>query len=159
MVSSWRLSFSRQKKICSSLSRLEWRVATFYDLPGIPTHQAEKLEALRNAVLNIAASKRPAGDLQVIFLHLVDGFTPTHLQVLSHFAGKDRSWADRFRRERDLTDQVVCDLRDRGMLRDTRPYAARGRDDAEALVYYDWEVTNLGRQFLEFIQSPMDGKL
>ena len=32
----WGLSFSRQKKICSSLSRLERRVATFYDLPGIP---------------------------------------------------------------------------------------------------------------------------
>jgi len=118
------------------------------------THHKEKLEALRNAVLNIAISKAPAGDLQLIFLHLVDSFTPTHLKVLSHFAGKDRSGANQFRRERDLTDQVVCDLRDRGLLRDTRPYAARGRDDAEALVYYDWEATNLGREFLEFIKSP-----
>lgn len=118
------------------------------------TYQEEKLEALRNAVLNIAVSKAPAGDLQLVFLHLVDSFTPTHLQVLSHFAGRDRPGADRFRRERDLTDQVVCELRDRGMLRDTRPYAARGRDDAEALVSYNWEVTNLGRQFLEFIKSP-----
>ena len=88
----------------------------------------------------------------------MDSFTPTHLQVLSHFLGRDRSGIDRFRRDRDLTDQVVCDLRDRGLLRDTRPYAARGRDDGEALVYYGWEVTNLGRQFLEFIKSPEAAK-
>ncbi len=121
---------------------------------AIRTHQEGKREALRNAILNIAVSKAPAGDLPLVFLHLVDTFTPTHVQVLSHFAGRDRSGADRFRRERDLTDQVVCDLRDRGLLRDTRPYAARGRDDAEALVHYGWEATNLGRQFLEFIAPP-----
>lgn len=121
---------------------------------AIRTHQEEKREALGNAVLNIAVSNLPAADLQLVFLHLVDSFTPTHLQVLSHFADKDRSGADRFRRDRDLTDQVVSDLSDRGLLRDTRPYAARGRDNDEALVYYEWEVTNLGRQFLKCISEP-----
>jgi hypothetical protein len=57
-----------------------------------------------------------------------------------------------FREQRDLTDQVVCDLRDRGLLRDTRALAARERDAPEALVIYDWEVTNLGRQFLKLRQ-------
>ena len=113
---------------------------------------------MRNAVLNAALGNTPPEDLQSVFLNLVDSFTVTHLHVLWHFQGRDRSGVDRFRRQRDLTDQVVCDLRDRGLIRDTRPYAARNRDDSEALVYYDWEVTNLGRHFLEFIKFPELGK-
>jgi hypothetical protein len=38
MVSSWRLSFFSRKKICSQpIKGLERGVATFYDLPGIPS--------------------------------------------------------------------------------------------------------------------------
>ncbi len=43
---------------------------------------SEKLEALRNAVLNIALGNSPADDLQAIFLNLVDSFTTVHLQLL-----------------------------------------------------------------------------
>ena len=118
------------------------------------THQAEKLTALQNAVVNVAVARGPSEDLQLIFLNLVDSFTPTHLQVLAHFNLRDRSNAARFREQRDLTDQAVCDLRDRGLLRDTRPYAAQNRDSPEGLVYYEWEVTNLGTQFLAFIRPP-----
>jgi hypothetical protein len=92
--------------------------------------------------------------MQLIFLTLVDSFTPTHLQVLKYFGAKHKASPLAWRQERDLTDQVVSDLYDRGMLRDTRPVAARNRESPEALVIYDWEVTNLGRQFLEFIKSP-----
>ncbi|MGA2712573.1 MAG: hypothetical protein ABSG41_05650 [Bryobacteraceae bacterium] len=45
----------------------------------------EKLEALRNAVLNIALGNFPADDLQAIFLNLVDSFTTVHLQLLRLF--------------------------------------------------------------------------
>jgi hypothetical protein len=122
------------------------------------THQAEKLAALQNAVLNIALAKAPSEDLQLIFLNLVDSFTPSHLEVLRDFQASGHPNRAEFQKQRDLTDQVVCDLRDRGLLRDTRPFAARDRDSPEALVIYDWEVTNLGRQFLEFIKSPEERK-
>lgn len=47
------------------------------------THQAEKLAALRAAVLNVAAGTAPDDDLQLMFFHLVDRFTPTHLAILA----------------------------------------------------------------------------
>lgn len=118
------------------------------------THQAEKLDALRNAVMIVALSKAPADDLQSIFLNLVDTFTPIHLKLLSFFDAPDGTTRDRFRQQRELTDQAICDLRDRGLLHDTRAYAARGRDDSEALVYYQWNVTSIGNEFLQFIRAP-----
>jgi len=46
-------------------------------------HQAEKIEALRNAVLNSAAPGAPDADTQAIMLTLVDQFTPTHLRLVT----------------------------------------------------------------------------
>jgi len=42
----------------------------------------------------------------------------------------------------------------RGLILDTRPYAARGRDSDEALVYYDWQVSDLGKRFVDLISDP-----
>jgi hypothetical protein len=70
------------------------------------------------------------------------------------FQHPDNTVRDEFRRQRDLTDQVVRDLNDRGLIDDTRPYVARNRDAPESLVYYQWDLTNLGKQFLAFIKSP-----
>jgi hypothetical protein len=47
---------------------------------ALKTHQTEKLQALRNAVLNVAIKRMPFEDKQLIFLNLVDRFAPTHLQ-------------------------------------------------------------------------------
>jgi hypothetical protein len=46
------------------------------------THQQEKIEALRNAVLNSVAPDAPDADTQAIFLSLLDRFTPSHLRLL-----------------------------------------------------------------------------
>ena len=115
------------------------------------THRQEKLEALRNTVLNVAIGRAPPDDLQVVFLNFVDMFTPTHLQILRLFTSPHRSGRVRFKDNRDLSDQAIRDLRDRGLLRDTRAYAAQNRETPDALVSYDWEVTNLGNRFLGFI--------
>jgi hypothetical protein len=125
---------------------------------ALRTHQTEKLEALQNAVMNVAVSMAPPEDLQLIFLNLVDSFTPIHLKILRLFQHPDGTVREGFRRQRDLSDQVVRDLNYRGLINDTRPYAARNRDDSESLVYYQWDVTTLGKQFLEFITSPMNKK-
>ncbi len=47
------------------------------------THQADKISALRNAVLNSVAPDAPDADTQAIFLNLVDRFTPSHLRLLA----------------------------------------------------------------------------
>jgi hypothetical protein len=53
---------------------------------ALRTQQAEKLEAFRNGLLNVAAGTAPQDDQQLIFLHLIDRFTPHHLKVLAAFA-------------------------------------------------------------------------
>lgn len=49
---------------------------------AIRTHQEEKLEALRNSVLNSALPTSPEDDSIHIFLNIVDILTPTHLRIL-----------------------------------------------------------------------------
>ena len=49
------------------------------------THQREKLDALRNAVLNVALGKDSNADRQTQFLALVDRFTAAHLTLLRFF--------------------------------------------------------------------------
>jgi hypothetical protein len=121
---------------------------------ALRTHQAEKLDALRNVVLNVASGNSLPEDLQLIFLNLVDTFTPKHLQVLSFFEHPDHAMREILRRQRDLTDLVVIELDNRGLLTDTRPYAARNRDTGDSLVISPWQLSSLGRQFLGFIKSP-----
>lgn len=47
------------------------------------THQAEKIQALRNAVLNSVAPGAPDADTQTIMLTQVDRFTPSHLRLVT----------------------------------------------------------------------------
>jgi hypothetical protein len=118
------------------------------------THRKEKLDALRNAILNIALGHKPAEDLQAIFLNLVDSFTPVHLELLRFFQHRNSFDTERFRRERYVSDQSIMDLLSRGLIRDTRPFAARGRDSDDSLVINNWEVSALGRQFLDLVANP-----
>jgi hypothetical protein len=52
---------------------------------AIKTHQKEKLEALRNAVLNVALGKEPDADRQQQLLGMLDRFSETHLTILRFF--------------------------------------------------------------------------
>ena len=52
---------------------------------AIRNHQKEKLEALRNAVLNVALGSKLSEDQEAMFLGLVDRYTPCHLQILRLF--------------------------------------------------------------------------
>jgi hypothetical protein len=47
------------------------------------THQKDKLDALRNAVLNSVGPNAPDADTQSIFMNMVDRFTPSHLRMLA----------------------------------------------------------------------------
>jgi hypothetical protein len=118
------------------------------------THRKEKLEALRNAVLNIALGRKSAEDLQHIFLSLVDRFTPVHLELLRFFQHPNAHDRDRFRSERHVSDQAIMDLLSRGLIQDTRAFAAPGRDSEKALVINAWRISVLGKQFIDLVTNP-----
>jgi hypothetical protein len=123
---------------------------------ALRTHQGEKLEALRNAVVNSAIGAAPQDDLRAIFLNLVDAFTPTQLRILRYFQNRgslDSSAIQRLRDARAVTGLMVNELARNGLLEDHRPYAARGRDSGESLLIADWTLSNLGSQFIDFISS------
>jgi hypothetical protein len=121
---------------------------------AVRTHQEEKLEALRNAVVNSAVGPAPSDDLQAIFVNLVDSFTPTHLRILKYFQNRssfNSSDVLALREARMITDMVINEMAGRGLIEDHRPYAARGRDSGESLIIYEWTLSTLGKQFMEFI--------
>lgn len=61
---------------------------------AVATHQAEKIRALRNAVLNVAAASVPPGAEEEWLLILTEDLTPDHLNVLSLAAEPD-AWCRR----------------------------------------------------------------
>lgn len=138
---------------------------------ALRTHQAEKREALRNAVLNSAARNAPDEDVQLMFINFVDAFTASHLRILDLFADPP-GWAARnntaFREHymggrstileeafselagrRSIYDQWVRDLHTRGLL---------GVDSLHTTVsgpgMMQGVVTDLGKQFLAYISRP-----
>ncbi len=129
------------------------------------THQEEKLEALQNAVLNTALPNAPDEDLQFMFLSFIDTLTPSHLVMLSlsngtgggqRMAGPDwqKALDNAFPKLADnlaFYRQVIKDL------------DAKGLVDEHDILYADvgehpWppEITDMGREFIEFITSPLD---
>ncbi len=143
---------------------------------AIRTHQREKREALRNAVLNAALRNAPGDDLQLMFLSYVDVFTSWHLRALKfldelekhalQYEAKHPGWnwdepetvfKDFFpelQRQTVFYAQMLKELFDKGltdlvnlritvMMSNTRPY-------------FRSRLTPFGKQFLEFITSPID---
>lgn len=121
---------------------------------AIRNHYRVKIDASRNAVLNVAIDRAPAADVQQFFFALVDSFTPMHLTILAYFESHDSKVIQRLRMERDLADAAVRDIELRGLIRDPRPYVARNRDVPGLLAEQGWGLTDLGRQFPEFITAP-----
>jgi hypothetical protein len=124
------------------------------------THQQEKITALRNAVLNVAAGAAPEDDLQSIFLNLIDTLSPIHLRLFKQFGLKTAvlirdapNWL-----KSDVCSQAAKDLLDRGLL---GPLGSLVPDRNQLVIgdngYYKFyaATTTLGNQFLSFILSPL----
>lgn len=145
---------------------------------AVRTHQQEKLDALHNAVLNVAAGTAPGDDLQLMFLGFVDVFTPLHLRMLKFFQDPSRSLACAGKRPplhpsvyntmaevlpiASLTagfgEQVFLDLVNRSLvsahgLQEGQPRAwahvLTGRNEVT-----EKRTTPLGDAFFAFIESP-----
>lgn len=138
---------------------------------AIRNHQEEKLEALKNAVLNAASPNAPEEDIQLMFLHFIDTLTPWHIRILTFFEDP-KGWAEKYnvklpdlefgspshallhafpelRSYSDFVDQVVKDLYAGGLmsiesLKTTMPKQG----------IFASRTTDFGSQFIQFITSP-----
>ncbi len=142
------------------------------------SHQKEKLEALRNAVLNSALRNRPEDDIRTMFLNYVDVLTPQHFIILK-FLDDPHTW----RREHkiklpenyregygilpnilymchsafpELNDrggflfQIINDLENRGLI-----YAFRDdHTESGSRIYCESNISDMGVLFLAFISKP-----
>jgi len=129
---------------------------------ALRTHQEAKLQALRNAILNVAQGKAPDEALQFIFLNLVDAFTEWHVRILKYFQSPpaqpnilsgalsdviERAFPE-LRGRRDFYRLVWNDLYQSGLV-NTRTDSLDTTMTAHGLSQK--RTTNLGDQFLAFL--------
>jgi hypothetical protein len=134
------------------------------------THQQEKLDALRNGVLNSLGPDAPTVDEQARFFRLVEQMTPSHLRLLAFLhdqgAAFDRAGIARpdpmppllwmaieaglpeFNANRTWYDLLLFDTSIAGLT--IRDDAGTQLTTSEVFVSY---TTDLGKRFLAFI-SP-----
>jgi hypothetical protein len=138
------------------------------------THQAEKIEALRNAVLNAVAPGAPDADTQAIILNLIDRFTPSHLRLVTLWDDPPAWFASHgiplpqgaFATSRTVTVEaglpemqgkkdfymlIASELGSAGML----TASLSGMVQPPALM--SRLTTDFGRQFVRFISPPLEG--
>jgi hypothetical protein len=133
------------------------------------SHQEEKLEALKNAVLNSALPTAPEEDKQAIFLNLIDEFTPLHLKMLSMYKNItddkiggpvmssdleiiiDGVFPD-IKNNVGLYSVIIGDLASRELVR--KDYGGTFADNIG--THYAARITPMGIEFLDFISSPLE---
>ena len=144
---------------------------------AVETHQKEKLEALRDAVLNIALGHSPDEDQQAIFLGYIANLTGWHIRILRFLQAPQQVAAGSGIRigptiagalapileqcfpdlhgRRDFYGQIVRDLNNRGFLNS-------GDDVLHVMMTASGLVakrtTVLADQFLAFIEAPAELK-
>lgn len=139
---------------------------------AIRTSQAEKREALKNAVLNSALPSPPDEWHRAMFVVFIDGLTVWHLRLLRWFADPPAWYQSHSKKPREisvignlpqvigeafpelqnqseLVDQCVSDLQSRGLLTKFNFHTNMGGDGI-----YAGRATRLGSEFLAFIAAP-----
>lgn len=139
---------------------------------AIRNHQNEKLEALRNAVLNVAIGNAPNEDVQLMFVNLIDSFTPWHMRILRFFQNPEGYGAEKGLTTATLTraapalllerfypelggnrafyDLIITDLHARGLFSMDTLHVTM-----TAHGLFSKRATGLGDAFLSFITSPV----
>ena len=128
------------------------------------THQAVKLEALRNAVLNIAVGQAPDEVKQHLFLNWIDVFNETHLRILMVFQNPEYETSHRtpgsltqvlearlpdLAGQSDLYNLLWRDLHIRGLVNTEN---LQGLMTGGGLTAR--RTTDMGDEFLQFISEP-----
>jgi hypothetical protein len=100
------------------------------------THQEQKLEALRNVVLNSSIPRALEDDVLAMFLNWIDGFTELHISTLKHLHYLDRyapeelhTYFPMLEQNRAVYNQILKDLADRGLISLREVYITEEDDD------------------------------
>ncbi len=142
---------------------------------ALRSSQQEKLDALRNAVLNAALPNAPSAELQQLFIRFVDELTVWHLRVLTHFHDPSVTFRERGLGEgyynpvhsfeqvfpelfadgrQDLLTNIWQDLLIRGLV-------AEGTAFTHRLSQGMWSSklsSRLGDEFLAYVRDPTGSK-
>ncbi len=140
---------------------------------ALQTHHQEKLDALRNALLNIAIGRAPDEDQQAIFLGYIETLSTWHLRILKFFqeplrfarehdARTDYSVAGspsqpleevfpELRGRREFYEQIVRDLHTRGLMNGDEHMLHTMMTGSGVFAK---RTTELADRFLAFITSP-----
>lgn len=142
---------------------------------ALRNHQIEKLEALKNAILNSGLYGSPSEDEQAIFLHLIDQLTAWHLRILS-ILDDPVAWLNRQNREKpsfnasagalleycfpvlaeqkDLYSQMVKDLQSAGLASSGSYMTSYMSNDG----VLSSRTTAIGKRFIAFISDSCHGE-
>ncbi|UCE05883.1 MAG: hypothetical protein JSW07_20205 [bacterium] len=135
---------------------------------AIKCHQKEKREALRNAVLNSALSGAPEEDLQIMFINVVDSLTSLHVKVMTNIYKlttksqlsngttpplKPDIIFGELKNRKSLCKQILSQLDSMGLIEFKSIWTD---DDVKSIRFSTDVMTDLGKEFLKFITSPLD---
>ena len=144
---------------------------------ALRTHQQEKIDCLSNAVLNSSLLNAPEEDLQLIFLNFIDELTLWHIRILKFFQNpkkwgelhgvKCQNWisgapstvlTNAFRdleNKSEFYTLIVRDLQTKGLM-------GNGEFLNTSMTVngmFDGRTTEMGDDFLRYIESPLDTSL
>jgi hypothetical protein len=134
---------------------------------ALRTHQKEKLEALRNALLNVALGIQPDENKQQFFLRLIDELNTDYLKILEYCDPRQAA----IRRESRFGDETLMEYYTRVKPNADRHWWAYLRMivatlNARALLLGDGlepaiingtaVASDIAIEFLEFIKSPVE---
>ncbi len=135
---------------------------------AVKNHQKEKIEMLRNAVINSATIQNPNSE-KLFFLNLIDEITPLHIIAMKFFVKKGlntRKWGESFSVLKKYkigelaTVMIEKDLLNKNLIKKIKgkiggDYDTTSFDDENASEYnsYHISLTDFGESFLNFIKS------
>lgn len=116
---------------------------------AVRTAKEEKIEALRNGVLNIAAGLQIDEILRGAFFGYIERFSPAHVRVLKLLSDPSSSPEMKERASQMMAGAQMSDLNREG-LADTGGMMTMGTSG----VFLAKRTTGVGDAFLQFIASP-----
>ncbi|HDX8376571.1 TPA: hypothetical protein RQN05_003194 [Aeromonas dhakensis] len=131
---------------------------------ALRTHQVEKLEALHNAILNVAMGQSPEEALEYMFFEWIDSLSVLHLQILKLFQnptpppgmsmGGLSSVLEynmpQLRDHEEVYKQVWRDLYSRGLVNTEGLNTTMSESGLRSK-----RTTAIGEAFIKFVSKPM----
>jgi hypothetical protein len=139
---------------------------------AMKNHQKEKLESLKNTILNSTQPNSPDEDLQLVFINYIDAMTQWHLRILKLFDDpiewfrnnnltKPNSMSSSISQvikiafpelngKEEFKNILIKDLDNQGLSQIGGLNTMMSENGA-----YQKRTTSIGQQFIKFISSPL----